>query len=506
MDDFAIALAQRLVPLSQEEVFAKLGYEPSTKQWEFHRATEYDVLYGGAAGGGKTKAIVMHALWAAIAYPGIRIAVFRRSYDELAESVLPELSDVAFGEELGFTWNATASELRRGKSLIRLRYLETLVDASRRQGGQYQLLLFEERTLLAPGIAEIVMERVRTKVTSHVPVLGIRCTSNPGGASHSEVKTRYIDSTKQGERVAEYCPECRELRPCQCGSNDQPETVRFIRATVKDNKYVDPGYVARLMAIPDPARRAAMLDGSWESFGGQVFSEWRYDKHVVDPVPLPDGWMRYAAVDYGFSAPWAVCWAAEDEDGRLWVYRELYEKLVGEHEQARKIKRAEETDPTVYRVGDPSMVAKRGDAESIISAYQDEGVHLDPANNDRLAGWARIHSYLADGPACAHHRAQGIEKCPRMHVFKTCTNLIRTLPALPYSNIKVEDADTHAEDHLPDALRYLCMAIGGDATFYIPDDGVVRTTALDGSPLYTPMGPYAMPPREESDPRWFTPT
>ena len=483
---FASALFDALgPPPSQEEVFAQLGYEPEPKQWELHRATEYDVLYGGAAGGGKTKAVVMHALWAAVAYPGIRVAIFRRSFDELAESVIPELAGVGFGEVLGFSYDKTRSELERQGSVIRLRYLENIVDASRRQGGQYQLMLFEERTLLGPGIAEIVMERLRASIESGIPVLGIRATSNPGGASHSEVKRRYIDATNYGQRIA---------------TDDQGHTIRFIQAKVGDNPHVDPGYVKRLMSIPDNARRAAMLDGSWDSFGGQVFSEWSYHKHVVKPFSLPEGWARYMGVDWGYTAPWCALWGAIDEDGRIWIYRELYEAGVGEHEQARKILAAEESDPAPYRVGDPSMAAQRGDAESINTAYLAERVFLEPANNDRLAGWSRLHHYLADAPACPHHRSHGLEVCPMLHVFEPCANLIRTLPALPYSTSKVEDVDTKAEDHAPDALRYMVMAIGQGATFFIPDD-----TNVSPVPLHTDFGPFAMPPSEDSQPEWFIP-
>ena len=509
---FADRLADRLVPPpppSQEEVFARLGYTPQPKQWEFHRATEFDVMYGGAAGGGKTKAVVMHALWAGVAHPGIRVAIFRRTFDELAESVIPELSAVGFGEDLGYVWNATASELRvKGSkpSVIRLRYLENLVDASRRQGGAYQLVIFEERTQLGPGIADIIVnERVRTAVGSGVPVLGVRCTSNPGSASHSEVKARYIDSTNHGAEVAEFCPGCHLQRgkDCICGNTDQPETVRFIPARVTDNAHVDPGYRARLMGIKDAARRAAMLDGSWDSFAGQVFREWRHDRHVVDPWPLPETWQRYMGVDWGFTAPWCALWGARDEDGRLWVYRELYEPGVGEHDQARRILAAEEGDPVPFRVGDPAMAAKRGDAESIMAAYATEGVHLEPANNDRLGGWQRIHSYLAEAAACPHHRARGWETCPMLHVFSGCANLIRELPALPYDPHRVEDVDTKASDHAADALRYLAMSIGQQATFFVPQDGA-RTTALDGTPLHEPFGPFAKPPEPEHS-EWFIP-
>ena len=436
-------------PVPQEQVFSALGYVPTPKQWEFHKATEYDVLYGGAAGGGKSKAIVMHALWAAVAYPGIRVIVFRRTFDELAESIIPELAAVGFGETLGFTWNGTKSELTRGRSLIRLRYLETLVDASRRQGGQYQLMLFDERTLLGPGVAELVMERIRTSVDSRIPVLGIRSTSNPGGSSHGEIKARFIDATKHGEVVT---------------SDAHGHAIRFIPARVDDNPHIDPGYRARLEAIPDAARRAAMLDGSWDSFSGQVFTEFNRDKHVVQPFPLPESWPRYNGVDWGYVHPWASIWIAEDEDDRVWVYREIYESGVGEHEQARRIKKADEGDPVVYRVGDPSMENRRGDAESLTSAYQTEGVALNPANNDRLAGWAKFHSYLSDAPACPHHRAQGLEKCPRIHFFANCDNLIREVANAVYSSTKPEDVEKVNDDAI-DACRYALMALGTRASF-----------------------------------------
>ena len=434
------------------------------------------------------------AMW----YPGIRIGVFRRSFDELAESIMPVLESVGYGEALGARWNKNDRELRfPNGSVVRYRYLENLEDASRRQGGGYQKLSIDERTQIVPGGVDRLSERLRTRIGSGIPVLGIRSTSNPGGADHGGVKERYIVATNYGERVY---------------TDDHGQTVRFIPATVDDNPHVNVEYKLQLDSIPDPQRRAAMRHGSWDSFSGQVFSEWNRDRHIVTPWLLPAMWDRTMAVDWGYTAPWAVVWAAVDEDGRAWVYRELYATLVGEHDQAQRIIAAENDgraaspdgevpEPEPYRVGDPAMFAKRGDAEAISTAYADEGVDLEPAINDRLAGWARIHTFLAEGPACNHHRSLGWTQCPMLHVFSGCEHLIRTLPSLPYSTTRVEDADTKAEDHAPDALRYLLMAIGGDARFAFPEDPIVKRLAIDGeTSLREVIGPYAWDPDDLKTP------
>jgi hypothetical protein len=102
-------------------------------------ATEDDVLYGGAAGGGKMIGLVMEAIRAAVRYPAIRVLMLRRTYDELAESLYPEFQRIGWAAALGRRWNKTDKELTLPRrSVIRLRYLESLDDASRRHGGAYQ--------------------------------------------------------------------------------------------------------------------------------------------------------------------------------------------------------------------------------------------------------------------------------------------------------------------------------------------------------------------------------
>jgi hypothetical protein len=439
------------------DVFGQLGYVPTPRQAEFHAADEFDVLFGGAAGGGKSKALLLHAIRACVTHPGLRVGAFRRTYGEMKESLLAELANHGYAQEIGGRWNGTEYELRfPNGSLIMFRYAENLADATRRQGGQYQLLVFDERTLLAPEVVSFLESRLRSG-RADIPVLGIRSSSNPGGPGHGAVKARYIAATNYGEKTV------RDARG---------RTVRFIPSKLSDNPHLNPEYAQDLAAL-DPKLRKAFLDGDWDVFAGQMFTEWRHDRHTLSPIELPASFRRYNGIDWGFAAPWCVLWAAVDEDGRVWIYRELYQTQVGEADQARRILAAETTDERVAaRYADDAMWATRGDAKPIAEVYADEGVDLTEAGKgpgSRVNGWQRVHSYLAEAPACAHHRAQGWDNCPKLHVFTTCENLIRTLPTLPHATTgNPEDADTHAEDHAPDALRYLLINLGGEPRFHFP--------------------------------------
>jgi hypothetical protein len=442
--------------LRNVDVFGKLGYEPTARQRVFHDATEFDVLYGGAAGGGKTRALLMDDIRDAIRHPGVRIGAFRRTYGELKESLLAELAAVNYAEAVGASWNGSAYELRfPNGSLIMYRYAETLKQATRRQGGQYQKLTFDERNLTPPDVVGFLESRLRSG-RADVPVIGIRSGTNPGGPGHGASKLRYIEKTNHG--ASTYVDE-------------RGRSVRFIPSKLSDNPHVNEEYARDLEALPDKLRRA-FRDGDWDVFAGQMFSEWRHDRHVVQPFTLPAEWQRYNGVDWGYAAPWCVLWAAVDEDGRVWVYRELYATQVPESEQARRILAAEAQGETLAaRYADDAMWATRGEAKPIAEVYAEQGVHLTAAGKgpgSRVNGWQRIHSYLSDGPACPHHRAQGLDRCPMLHAFPGAENLIRTLPVLPHATTgDPEDADTNAEDHAPDALRYLLINLGSGPEFVL---------------------------------------
>jgi hypothetical protein len=509
---YAHTLADQLDP--PDNAFEILGYEPTCKprvearkrgdlvlpepcgqcpQEQFHAATEDDILYGGAAGGGKTCALVMEAVRACVRYPGMRVLILRRTYDELAESVYPEFQQINWAEACGGRWNKTEKEVTfPTRSVIRLRYLDNLEDATKRQGGAYQLLLVDERTLMPPGVVDaIALERLRS--ARGLPVLGIRSTSNPGGASHGEVRDRYVEPTQHGDEVV---------------TDEHGLTIRFIPAKATDNPHLDEAYHRRLDAIKDPARRAAMRDGDWAQFAGQMFRQYNWDRHTLKPITLPSGWKRFNGIDWGFANPWAVLWGAEDEDQRIWIYREIYETLVGEADQAKQILAAEAEDEHVLvRWADDAMWATRGDAKPIATVYAENGCHLTEAGKgpgSRIAGWQRWHTYLAEAPACSHHRALGWEICPKIHIFRTCPKLLHELENLPYARSgNVEDSDPAAKDHAMDAGRYLLINLGGGPEFpVLPDEKPAFLPGEEIEPLQ-PLGPFAYRPRpDDPEPDW----
>jgi hypothetical protein len=472
--------------LSKVDVFAKLEYVPTPKQAEFHAATEFDVLFGGSAGGGKSRALTAEGIRACIRYPGIRVGAFRRTYPELEESLLAELANMGFAQAVGATWNSSKHDLQFSNgSLLMFRYAETLPDATRRQGGQYQMLLFDERTLTPPAVISFLESRLRTG-RADIPVLGIRSTSNPGGAGHGAVKQKYITATDYGQKVV---------------TDKRRRTVRFIPSKLSDNPHVNPEYADDLKGLDDKLR-AAFLDGNWDVFAGQMFTSLSRDRHVVEPFTLPGSWQRYQGIDWGFAAPWAVLWAAVDEDGRVWFYREIYEVQVGESDQAKRILEAEADDEHVsVRWADDAMWATRGEQKPIADIYAENGVHLTEAGKGgRVPGWQRVRSYVQDGPACPHHRAMGWATCPMMHIFSTCPEFYRTLADLPHAiRGNPEDADSTGEDHLPDAARYLLINLGSGPQFLILDDTPKALLEANGIEVMDPVGNFGRRPDPADD-------
>ena len=238
-----------------------------------------------------------------------------------------------------------------------------------------------------------------------------------------------------------------------------------------DNKALlenDPGYLANLAMLPE-SQKKALLYGDWDSYDGQVFTEFRnnpdgyvskLNTHVIEPFKIPRTWRRYRTFDFGYSRPFAVQWWAIDYDGRAYLYRQFYgctdtpnQGLRWEPRQiARKIREIEdelEAGNTIIGIADPSIWDEsRGRDGTVIRMFEDEGVFFEKGKNDRLSGKMQCHYRFAFDE----------EGRPMAYIFNNCRAFLRTIPALIYDAINVEDVNTSCEDHDYDAMRYFFMA------------------------------------------------
>tara|TARA_R100001244_G_scaffold54150_2_gene46874 strand:- start:2607 stop:4304 length:1698 start_codon:yes stop_codon:yes gene_type:complete len=428
---------ERLLPeTTREQVYEKnIIFAPNQgPQTEFLAAPERDVLYGGAAGGGKSYAMLVDPL-RYCHRSAHRALILRRSMPELRELIdkSRELYPKAFPgckfREVEKIWNFPSG------AKVEFGFLERDADVYRYQGQSYSWIGFDEITHLPTEFGwNYLASRLRTIDSEIEPYL--RCTANPGGVGAHWVKKRYVDPYEPGESF----------------KGDDGLTRRFIPASLLDNPYLaqDGRYEEMLKALP-PVQRKQLLEGNWDVTEGAAFTEFDPDIHIIPPFQIPIGWERVKGIDYGYASESACIWATIDSsDGTLVVYRELYKKNLTGRDLGQVITEMELEDPfAVAGVLDTSAWARTGTTgptvgEALILA----GHKLRKADKNRIQGKIQIHEYLKIQP----------NGRPKLQIFNTCPNLIKELQSIPMDRSKPEDVDTHAPDHAYDALRYLLMS------------------------------------------------
>ncbi len=440
-------------------------WTPQAKQRLFMERPEYECLYGGAAGGGKSDALLAEAL-RQVHIPHYTAIIFRKTVPQLSELIdrSRTIYKAAFPKA---TYNS-AEHFWRFPSGAKIYFgsMQHSKDRFNYQGRRYDFIAFDELTHFTFEEYSYLFSRNRPSGAGTRVYL--RATANPGGIGHAWVKERFITAAPPMTPIKEdyqiSSPEGKLLTLSR--------KRIFVPASVFDNRILlknDPDYLANLAMLPE-AEKNALLYGSWDSFDGQVFTEWRnnpehYDdmrfSHVIEPFKIPKTWPIYRGFDFGYTRPFSVGWYARDNDGRLYRIREFYGSdgvpnsgLRLEPAQiAERIREIEEDDPnlrgrTIIGVADPSIFdGSRG--RSVSEVMEKNGIYFRPGDNARISGKMQFHYRFA-------FDSTGV---PMFYVFKTCKHFIRTIPALNYSASNVEDIDTTAEDHIYDECRYVFMHI-----------------------------------------------
>lgn len=382
----------------------------------------------------------MDALRFAVLYPASRQLMLRRTLPELDRSLVPASLRLFPQAVASYKVSEHLWQFVNG-SVLEFGYCDAESDVTRYQSAEYDVIRFDELTHFTESQFTYLLSRVRGANSYPKQV---KSTTNPGGVGHHWVKARYIDPMPP-DTVYE------------CGGG----TRLFLPARLADNPFLqqaDAGYEKRLRLLA-PHDRKALLDGVWELGEGRYFSEFSTERHVTPPHPIPNDWRRYLTIDYGLDML-AALWIAQSPDGYSIVYRELYQSGLIISEAAAAILNCEPAGERIdCRLAPPDLWNRRQETgKSAVELFADCGLDFDKSSNERVAGWLALHELLAP-----RRDAQGGLR-PRLTIFDTCRNLIRTLPALQHDKRNPSDtANTpHELTHAPDALR------GYAATVYEP--------------------------------------
>lgn len=443
-------------------------YPHEGPQLEFCSRGEFEVLFGGAAGPGKTDCLIMEAS-RFVSYAEYRAVLFRRTFPQLQEIIdrcwqwYPQLG--AYYKATEHRWFFPSG------AKIALAHMQHEANKYDHQGKEYQYIGFDELTQFMESMYLYLHSRARTK-NPDIPIR-IRSTTNPGGIGHHWVKRRFLDVSKPLDAYID--PVSGQSR---C----------FVPATVYDNPTLvknDPLYVRRLEGLPEIEKKR-LLYGDWEAFEGQVFAELSDHTHGCDAFDIPPNWERFMVFDWGYGRPWAALWFAIDFDETIYLYKAFYAMGKGENNQPDPNKGRRQTNSEIcheiikqegferinLRIADPacwSPTKIRGSNKILGPSFAEdaarEGLYFLQADNDRIRGKQQMHERFKMVEEVDPNTGEVINELPRFYAFRSDINgdygmrrwwdEILNLHEDPKN---VEDVDTNQPDEGYDCTRYAFMS------------------------------------------------
>jgi len=422
-----------------------IKWYPNPRQELALQRVEFEVLYGGARGGGKTDCGLAW-LTEYLENPKFRGLVIRKNADDLSDWI-DRASRMYSGIGVRIAYRPAILTFPSG-AIIRTGHLKDDQAYTKYQGHEYHRMLIEELTQIPDEKRYLqLVASCRSTISELKPQVFL--TTNPGGLGHHWVKERFVDVGI----------------PMEPHTTADDMTRIFIPATIDDNPILiekDPRYVKMLDSLrsSDEELWKAWRLGSWDTFAGQFFREFRRDLHTIRAFIPRASVPIHVGMDWGYTASF-VCLAMvmieeKTQDGvafnRVIVFREIDGVEKKPEEWARIIEKHIPMEQVEYIMADPAMFHKVQDgsisiADQFKTVWIDNGYKLKPANNDRLGGAAILHKWLSIAP----------DGLPYLLISESCENLIKTLPQLIHDEHNVEDVDGGNIDHHYDALRYSLM-------------------------------------------------
>lgn len=457
----------------------------SGPQEAFFAASDDEVLYGGAAGGGKTWALVVEPLRYLLEVSEFTGIIFRRTYPELEGSVLPTAREI-YGHA-GAIYNETRKMFTfPSGATMRMGFMEHLEDWRNYQGHEYAYMGYDEATnFLEPQYTMLgTWSRSRCSVEPYR-----RLATNPGGVGHAWVKTRFVDpcpAEKDGPEIFSELANCywQPMRPGPSYVTFDTITQtasrrKYIPSRVFDNKNLlerNPNYVAKLLQLPVEQRKA-YLEGDWNVFAGQFFSQWRDDVHLLSYYGgSPENWDVKAGLDYGEHTFLEV--ASRDYEGNVVFFLEVYTQQASPSERATRI--AEELLennliklPIIYDTNmDISLEHYTGGEKAPAQIFRDTFYQLmgsaapvmrvvSKSSTDKKGYRASCNEAFKEGLGWKAGPDGRVVQRPKLYVVgKRCPYLSKCIPTLvtdPSSSEGMDFEKDGAFDHPYDAAKMVYM-------------------------------------------------
>ena len=456
------------------------------KQWVAFLSPATEILYGGAAGGGKSHLMRQAAISWCAEIPGLQVYLFRRIREDLVKNHMEGPHGfralLAGWESCGFV-QIVEDEIRFWNgSKIYLCHCKDEKDRFKYQGAEIHVLLIDELTHFTEVIYRFLRNRVRmTGITLPEKYRGsfprILCGANPGGVGHQFVKATFIDG---------HLP----LVASKVGDDEGGMLRQYIPARLEDNPTIaeeDPSYEARLKGLGSEALVRAMRYGDWDIVDGAFFDCWSNRLHVIEPFAIPDDWAKFRSGDWGSARPFSFGWWAIVGDdtrhpvsgvllprGAIIRYREWYGCEPGKPNKGLKLTAEQvgkglaqrETEKVGLGVLDPAAFAEDGGpsiASRITAGSGEKKIFFRGADNKRVSqrgamgGWDMMRQRLV-GTTIDEDGKPDPEGRPMIFCFSKCADSIRTIPMLQHDEARPEDLNTDMEDHAADDWRYACMS------------------------------------------------
>lgn len=447
-----------------------------------------EILYGGAAGPGKSHFLRVAGIAWCVAIPGLQVYLFRRLHDDLVKnhmegptgfhSLLAEWVKAGIvqivDDEVRF--NNGTNGFKDGSKIF-LCHCQHEKDRFKYQGPEIHVLLVDELTHFTDVIYRFLRGRTRIPKGSPLKIPDrykgqfprIVCASNPGGIGHQWVKSTFIDPKP--------AMEIWETSESEGGKFRQ-----FIPAVLTDNPSLDQvEYRKTLMGLGNEALVEAMLNGNWDIVAGAALDVDRH-KHMIRPFKPPSHWTKFMSMDWGFVKPFSVGWycvveggtllrgQGKHEDkylphGALIRYREWYGsegkpdegmRLESPYVAQKIMEMEDEAGETMdYRVADTQLWAKNDGPSMMDRMFKATGGKFNPRQSikDRQANYSEV---------CL--RLKGEEQddktfLPMFYVTENCTHWWRTVPSLVLDDLHPERGpDEKQELHAYDDTQYACAS------------------------------------------------